>query len=61
MRLEAPSTLYNDETDRATSERRWNVSFIFQNPKVHIQSEVNIEGPLIAQALQDRNGFYVRL
>lgn len=37
------------------------VSFIFHNPKVHIHSEVNIEGPLIAQALQDRNGIYVRL
>lgn len=36
-------------------------SFIFHNTKVYIHSEVNIEGPLIAQELQDRNGFYVRI
>lgn len=61
MRLEAPSTLYNDETDRTqrVNAARY-FSFIFHNPKVRIHSAVNTEGPL-AQALQDRNGFYVRL
>lgn len=48
------------QTDQQVNAARY-VSFIFHNPKVYIHSEVNTEGPLIAQELQDRNGFYVRI